>query len=210
MKTIIKLASVFILLIFFGSCARVFYAPDALTIAGYHKTIAIVPPKVSIAARRNVDAEAMKEQQKTESLNIQHEMYFWMMKRKSQGKILVDIQDVDNTNSTLAKAGYPATALSPAEICQVLGVDGIIASNYSLSKPMSEGAAVALGLLVGVWGATNEVMVTMNIQDAASGNQIWSYNHRYSGGLGSTPAQLVDGLMRNASRKMPYFVKNSN
>jgi hypothetical protein len=41
-------------------------------------------------------------------------------------------------------------------MCQILGVDGILTSNYSLSKPMSEGAAIALGVIAGVWGPTNE------------------------------------------------------
>ena len=34
------------------SCAKVFYAPDARYLAGSHKIIAIIPPKVSIAARK--------------------------------------------------------------------------------------------------------------------------------------------------------------
>ena len=32
----------------------------------------------------------------------------------------------------------------------ILGVDGIMTSNYSLTKSMSEGAPVALGLLIGM------------------------------------------------------------
>jgi hypothetical protein len=38
-------------------------------------------------------------------------------------------------------------------------------SNYSLSKPMSEGATVAVALLVGAWRATNEVTVSLSIND---------------------------------------------
>ena len=56
-----------------------------------NKTIAIIPPTVSIAAGRKTDAEAIKEQQKTESLNFQKEMYAWMLKRKKQGKMTQEI-----------------------------------------------------------------------------------------------------------------------
>ena len=77
-----------------------------------------------------------------------------------------------------------------------------------MSKPMSDGAAVALGVLVGVWGTTNEVHVSLNIKDCQYDKLIWNYDHKYSGSVGSSPARLVDGLMREASRKMPYFRRN--
>ena len=67
------------------SCAKIFYTPDARSLAQDQKIIAIAPPKVSIAARKNVDGAALIEQQKTESVNFQREMYGWMLKRKMQG-----------------------------------------------------------------------------------------------------------------------------
>jgi hypothetical protein len=119
------------------SCAKIFYSPDARYLASTHKIIAIIPPRVSIAARKKVDAAALIEQQKTESINFQREMYSWMLKRKMQGKILVDIQDVETTNAKLAAAGFGDTNfLTPSDISKVLNVDGILTSNYSLSKPM--------------------------------------------------------------------------
>ena len=49
--------------------------------------------------------------------------------------------------------------MTPSEICAVLGVDGLIGSNFGLSKPMSDGAAIALAVLGAGGGATNEVRV---------------------------------------------------
>jgi hypothetical protein len=188
-----------------SSCAKIYYSPDAKSRANSHQLIAIAPPIVSIAARKKVDAEAMKEQQKTESANFQKEMYSWLLKRKMQNRIFVEIQDVETSNAKLRKAGYfDDNPMSPNEICEVLGVDAIITSNYSLAKPMSEGAAVALGLLVGVWGSTNNTTVTLEIHDRETKKLLWNYNHKVSGSVGSSPAQLVDNLMRNASKKMPY------
>ncbi len=194
-------------IILLPSCAKVFYSPDATKLAKKEKIIAIVPPKVSIAASKKIDAESLKEQQKTESVNFQEEMYSWMLKRKMQGKISPEIQDIETTNAKLKKAMYPDTPLTTSEICDVLGVDGIITSNYSLSKPMSEGAAVAIGLLFGASGSTNEVHVTLGINDCPNKKLIFNYDHKFSGSLGSSPARLVDGLMRSASKKMPYVIK---
>ena len=193
----------------FQSCAKVFYAPDARYLAGTHKIIAIIPPKVSIAARKKVDAAALIEQQKTESINFQREMYSWMLKRKMQGTIFVDIQDVETTNAKLAAAGFQdGKFLTPTDLCNVLSVDGILTSNYSLSKPMSEGAAIAMAVLVGWWAPTNEAVASLSIHDGGSDKMIWNYDHKLSSSL-SSPARLVDELMRQASRKMPYFTSGS-
>jgi hypothetical protein len=187
------------------SCAKIFYSPDAIQLARAQRVIAIAPPKVAIAARKNIDGVALIEQQKTESVNFQREMYGWMLKRKMQGTIFVDIQDVETTNAKLANAGFGTEQiLTPDDMCNILGVDGILTSNYSLSKPMSEGAAIASALLVGFWGATNEATVSLSIHDQSANKMIWNFDHRLSSSLGS-PAGLVDALMRQASREMPYF-----
>ncbi|MEZ4772532.1 MAG: hypothetical protein R3D00_05055 [Bacteroidia bacterium] len=207
MKTSKKLLLVLVSGILLSSCAKIFYSPDAYVLADSHDIIAILPPSVSIAANKKVDAEAMKEQQKTESINFQKEMYSWLLRRKMQGKIRPEIQDIETTNATLKNAGYPENAFTPEEMCGILGVDGVLGSNYALSKPMSQGAAVALGVVFGVWGATNEVTVALDIKDCENNKLIWNYNHRFSGSVGSSPAMLVDGLMRHSSKKMPYILK---
>jgi hypothetical protein len=205
-----SLISLIVAVFLLQSCAKVFYAPDARYVASAHKTIAIVPPKVSIAARKKVDAAALIEQQKTESINFQREMYSWMLKRKMQGTIFVDIQDVETTNALLSDAGFKDPGLlTPAELSRVLNVDGILTSNYSLSKPISEVAAIALAVIAGWWAPTNEAVVSLSIHDSGSEKMIWNYDHKLSSSL-SSPSRLVDELMRQASRKMPYFTSQNN
>lgn len=207
MKTKTSLLLILIVTISAG-CAKIYYSSDATTVAQKHQLIAIAPPSISIAPSKKIDGQALIEQQKTESINFQKEMYSWMLKRKMQGRINVEIQDVETTNAKLKKAGYyDGTPLTPVEICEILGVDGAITSNYSLSKPMSEGAAVALGLLVGVWGATNSATADLSIHDLKTKKMIWNFNHKMSGSTFSTPAQIVDALMRQASKKMPYVTQ---
>ena len=188
------------------SCAKIYYTPDCFSLANSHKTIAIIPSKISLKASKKVDAESMKEQQKTEALSFQKEIYSWMLKRKMQGRIKVEILDVETVNAKLSKAGYfNDSILSPKDICTLLKVDGILTSSFSLSKPMSEGAAVAVGLLVGAWGSTNEVGCDLEIHDASQSKMIWSYNHKLNGGTFSTASRVVDALMRKATKKLPYY-----
>lgn len=190
------------------NCARIFSTPDARSLAQSQKIIAIAPPRVSIAAKKNIDGAALIEQQKTESVNFQREMYSWMLKRKMQGNITVEIQDVETTIALLKKEMVNEDKnLTPEEMCQILGVDGILTSNYSLSKPMSEGAAIAVGLIGGTTGKTNEAVVSLSLHDSGTKKMIWNYDQKISSSLG-TPARLVEDLMRQASRKMPYFTRN--
>jgi hypothetical protein len=77
-------------------------------------------------------------------------------------------------------------------------------SNYSLSKPMSQGAAVAVAVLIGVWGTTNSTAVDLAVHDYKTKKMIFDYNHKMGSSFGS-PASLVDALMRQASKKLPYY-----
>jgi hypothetical protein len=202
-NTLLLLIALVALLV--SSCAKIFYSPDAYTLAHSQKFIAIVPPTVSITAKKNVSAEAMKEQQNTESISIQKEIYSWMLQRKMQGKISQEIQDVVTTNAILKKTGYPENPLTTVQLCEALGVDGILTSNFGLSKPMSDGAAIAEALLSDTRSSTNEVHASLSISDYKNNKLIWNYDYKSSGSLGSTSSKLVDDIMREASLKMPYM-----
>lgn len=69
---------------------------------------------------------------------------------------------------------------------------------------MSDGASIALGLLVGFWGSTNTAIVNMSVNNGADGTLLWNYNKKVRGGLGSSPEDLVNVLMRKASRRLAY------
>jgi len=191
------------------SCAKIYYSPDANSIANRHRKIAILPPKISITPRKKDDPISLQNQQKVESKNFQLEMYSWLLRRKMQNKIRVEILDIETTDAKLLNMGYPGEkVMTPSEVADALGVDAVLTSNFSLSKPMSEGGAIALGIVFGIWPSTNQVLVNMELHDHAKEKLIWSFNHKLSGSAFSTPALLVDGLMRRASKKMPYTINN--
>ena len=206
MKTSLKqILSLLVISILFSSCASVYMAPNAKQQSVAHEIVAILKPNVSIKARWNDSLEAIKESQRTSATEFQQEIYSYMLFRKSKGQMFVEIQDVDETNALLNKNNVDIRSLTSSELCKLLGVDALITSNFGLSKPMSTGGAVALGLLTGYEGSTNEVVVSMSIKDCKTKSLLWKYDHTHQGGLGSTASKLVDGLMRNASKKMPYF-----
>jgi len=193
-----------------NSCGpKIYMDPNAASIVQNHQSIAILPPKVSIAPQKKVDAAALLEQQKAESVNFQKETHSWLLKRKAQEKIGITIQDVETTNALLNRAGFSNdyTTLTPGEIADILGVDAVMSSSYSLAKPMSQGAAIALALLVGFYGSTNSATVNLSLYDKLNNKMFWKYNHKAEGSMLSSPAMLINSLMKNASKKMPYSIK---
>lgn len=176
-----------------------------------HKTVAILPAEVTIQLRPNqakgMTAEQMEDLRLKTAYEVQEKMQGWFLRRGEKFNYTVSFQDVIKTNAKLKEAGISYADLSTTDrskIAKVLGVDAVMQDRMSMEKPMSEGAAVAVGLLVGAWGNTNKVNTTINIHDGTSGNLLWKYDYTASGSVGSSTTRLVDALMKNATKKFPY------
>lgn len=187
------------------SCARIYKSPEMEGRASRHRIVAIAPPEVALFPRKVPNAEVLKAQQDALSLSIQYSLWSWMARRQQQGRMRINIQDIETTNARLKAAGYfEGKALTPAELCDILDVDGLITSRFSMSKPISEGAAIAIGLLTDTWGPTNDIVVSMDIHDHDTRQLIWNYNRNIQGSVGTSEDRLVNALMRHASKRMPY------
>ena len=157
---------------------------------------------------KDMDDEKLNRLEKAEGEGIQTAMYSWFLKRKKRGKLQnLEVQDPKVTTALLKKKDIDyntITDYTPQELAIILGVDAVITGDYETDKPMSEGASIALGLLVGFWGSTNSAVVNMSINDAANGTLLWNYNKKVRGSIGSSPEDLINILMRKASRRMAY------
>jgi hypothetical protein len=191
------------LIFILASCAKVYYSPEAENASRNHRIIAVVSPKVSIPPQKKMTNEELMDLTIKESETFQYEMVAWLLKRKGENKINVDILDATTTIAKIQNASTPGKLLTPVEMAEILDVDAVITSNYKLTKPMSTGAAIATTLLFG-FGNTNEVNVTMELHDRANKKMIWNFSHAVSGGLFSSSDQLIEEVMRIASKKLPY------
>ncbi|UZO80977.1 hypothetical protein NBT05_00495 [Aquimarina sp. ERC-38] len=190
--------------------------PDFDQIAKDHKIIAILPFSTTVKLRpkqmKSMTPEQLKDLERGEAASIQQAMYSWFLKRKKRGKLQnLEIQPPKTTMALLSKKSIDYNSLkeyTPQEIANILEVDAVITGDYRTDKPMSEGASVALGLLIGFWGSTNNAVINMSVHNAADGVLLWNYNKKVRGSLGSTPDDLINILMRKASRRLSY-TKNS-
>ena len=187
---------------------HLFEHPDFETIAKDHKSIAIIPFSAKVSLRpkqmKEITPEQLKEMEISEGESIQTAMYSWFLKRKKRGKLLIDVQDPGKTNAILKKNQVDLEVTTPEELAKLLEVDAVITGKFETDKPMSDGASIALGLLVGFWGTTNSATVNMSIHNAKDGMLLWNYNKRVVGSLGSSNDQLINKLMRKASRRLGY------
>ncbi len=189
------------------ACANVYTDPTAGREIASHKLIAILPPAVTIQPTKKMTAEMVESQQRLESQNFHGEIVSWLLKRKSQGKMRVGVMGYEETVALLERGGYyTGPRMTPVELAKALGVDAVIASNFAMAKPMSTGAAIASQILIG-YSNTNQIAANLTLYSAEDGKQLWSYNHSIAGGLGSTSGTVTDQLMRNASKKLPYFIR---
>lgn len=179
-----------------------------------HKIVALLPSAVDITLRPNemkkTTSQQIHESEEKTGFMIQDKMYSWFLKRSNKFKYTVTFQDISKTNAILVKNGITYSELrnkTKEELAQLLGVDAVISSRASMKKPMSDGAAVAMGLLLGAWGSTNDVETSININEATNGDLVWKYDYVVSGSVGSSTDRLVNALMRNASKKFPYNAK---
>lgn len=214
MKKNLFLVVLFITTTYFSQTS-LYENPQFDEIAKNHKSIGILPFKATVKLRpkqmEKMTAEQFKRLEINEGKSIQLAMFSWFLKRKKRGKLTtIEIQDPTKTTALLKKKNITQDNLSeytPEELAKILGVDAIISGSYETNKPMSEGASVALGLLIGFWGTTNSAVVNMNVHNAADGVLLWNYNKKVRGSIGSSPDDLINKLMRKASRRLSYTKK---
>lgn len=191
---------------------EIYVNPNFKSLAGDHKTLAILPFKTIIKLRpkqmEKMTTEQFAQLQKDEGLAVQSSLQSYFLKRKEQHNLNVTFQDLMTTNALLAKNNVTQENIdqfTPQEIAKILNVDGVISGILSSDKPMSDGASAAMGILVGYYGSTNSGKCTININDGDSGELLWKYEKTLSRSLGSDTNTIINAMMRKASRQLPYI-----
>ncbi|WP_271770392.1 hypothetical protein [Aquimarina algiphila] len=203
MRKLILISILFLNFITYGQ-THLYENPKFDEIAGNHKIIAVIPFSSSVELRpkqmKKLSDSDLKKLEKDEGYSIQSAMYSWFLKRKKRGALKIDIQDISKTNAVLLKKKISLNnykEYTPKELADILEVDAIIMGDFSTNKPVSE--------LVGVfWGNTNSATVNLNIYNAKDGELLVNYNKNVKGSLGSSPDDLINKIMRKASRRIAY------
>lgn len=183
-------------------------APNLKAELAKHKTVAILPFRVTISFKKmpkNFDAEGNKLQEINEGVNMQQGMYTYLLRK--QKDYTVGFQDIDRTNILLKKAGAynKLDEMLPDSLCKMLGVDAVIKNSYAYEKTASEAGAIAKTILFGgLGGKTASGSLTMQIYNASNGTLLWRFYKEMNENAFSSADELMERMMRKVSRNFPY------
>lgn len=192
--------------------AQKYTNPRFAEITGSHQTVAILPFRVTIDPNRlpkNMTAEMIASEQKSEGLDFQRQLYARFLARQEVSGYSIAFQDVDMTDALLAKAGITYENMAEHtknEIAKALGVDAVVSGSIARSQPMSTGAAIATGVLLGglYMGSTHRVDINMSIHNGADGALLWSYDHTDKGSLSNSSEAMAKSLLKKVAGQFPY------
>jgi hypothetical protein len=194
----------------FESAKQVYTAPGMKDSIAIHKTVAILPFRVTISYKRvpkNFDAEANKLDEQKAGVNLQQGMYTFLL-RKSE-KYSVTFQETERTNALLKKAEVidKLDEILPDSLAKILGVDAVIKCSYAYEKTGSEAGAIAKVILVGGAGKTGSGGLTMQIYNGQSGALLWRFYKEMNENISSNGNEIMERMMRKVSRNFPYEKK---
>ncbi len=196
-------------------CATVYQSEDFAEYQQRHKTVAILPPAVSINAesfKTGTPIETIESQQDEESAVFHRQLYAQLLAQQKKRAYSVEFQDVEDTLARLARENVDAKTLrtmTRAEIAKMLEVDAVMSLRLYRDKPMSAGVAVFSVLMAGA-SVANEVQVNLSVHDGQTGRLVWNFDHLISGGLVSSAEGMARSLMKGISKKFPYETKSKS
>ncbi len=172
-----------------------------------HETLAIVPFIAHLELKKAVDRDELSILAEKEGYAVQNALETYFSKRKKRKKFNVDFQNIMNTNAILAQNNINYDNIdtyTTQELCKILDVDGIISGNLNLNILLSEGVPTDFSILDYFSGDANYGRIGVKISDGDTGKLLWKYENEISKKTGKNTTELIDKMMKTASRKFPY------
>ena len=172
-----------------------------------HKVLAILPFVAHLDLKKKVDSTALTTLAKREGYAVQNALETYFSKRKQQKKFSVAFQNIANTNAILAQQGISYENIdiyTTQQLCDILNVDGIISGSLNLNILLSNGIPTDFNVLDYFSGDANYGRIGIKISDGSTRKLLWKYEHEISKKTGKNTTELIDKMMRSATRRFPY------
>ncbi|RNC89570.1 MAG: hypothetical protein ED555_08840 [Allomuricauda sp.] len=172
-----------------------------------HQVLAIIPFITQLELEKNLSQEESKKLAEREGYAVQDALETYFSRRKKRKKFNVEFQNVKNTNALLKKKGVDYNNIdiyTAKELSQLLEVDGVISGSLDLNILLSKGVPTDFSLLDYFNGASNYGRIGIKISDGATGKLLWKYERQITKKTGKNTTELIDKMMKKASRKFPY------
>ncbi|NAY90426.1 hypothetical protein GTQ34_00705 [Muricauda sp. JGD-17] len=172
-----------------------------------HKVLAIIPFITNLDLDNEVDANELTKLARREGFAVQNALETYFSKRKKRKKFNVEFQNIEDTNALLSQNGIKYSDLdiyTTQQLCKFLKVDGIISGTLKLNILLSEGVPTDFSLLDYFSGDADYGRIGVKVSDGETGKLLWKYEKGITKKTGKNTTELIDKMMKMASRKFPY------
>ncbi|MFT4790697.1 MAG: hypothetical protein ACI9KR_000304 [Arcticibacterium sp.] len=172
-----------------------------------HQKIAILPFLASVQLDEVVPKENQKNLESSEGYAVQNALETYFLKIQKRKKYSVSFQNTKDTNAFLKKKNIDYQNLdiyTIEELAEILGVDAIISGNITLNVQLSKGNSKEFKIIDYLTGNTKYGRIGVKVSDASSGKLLWKYEKQIDRKTGKNTQELIESMMRQASRKFPY------
>lgn len=174
-----------------------------------HKTLAIVPflATLKLDDGERLDKRQLEALEEQEGYAVQNALETYFLKRKKKKRFSVEFQDIKNTNALLAKHNITIENIdiyTTQELCDILGVDGLISGNLTLRVLISKGVPEAMFDFLSLFKESDYGRIAIKISDGDTGKLLWKYEKTINRRSGKNTRAIIEAMMRKLSRKFPY------
>lgn len=172
-----------------------------------HQVLAILPFLTNLDLKDEISRNELKQLEEKEGYAVQNALETYFSKRKRKKKFSVEFQNTKNTNALLAQKNITYKNIdiyTIKELSAILQVDGIISGNMDLNIILSKGVPTEFSFLDYFLGDSNYGRIGIKISDGSSGKLLWKYERKINKKTGKNTNDLIDRMMKLATRKFPY------
>lgn len=172
-----------------------------------HKILAIIPFFTNLELKENVNEVDLKKLEEREGYAVQDALETYFGRGKKRKKFSVDFQNTKNTNAMLAQNEITYANIDTytiKQLSEILDVDGIVSGNLDLNILLSEGIPSDFSFIDYIMGDANYGRIGIKVSDGVTGKLLWKYEKEINKKSGRNTTDLIESMMKKATRKFPY------
>ncbi|AXG72095.1 hypothetical protein KORDIASMS9_04358 [Kordia sp. SMS9] len=208
----------FILIICFGiqqsNAQKKIYVSDSFEeLSKDHQIIAILPFQTTLnlkSDKKTYSEAQLKELELSEGIAVQQALESYFLNRKRKKKLKIEFQDINTTNRLLHKAEITSEDMdlyAPQELCKILKVDAIISGTLTSRLLLSKDVDTSFDLVTYLKGKSDYGKIIIKLSNKNNGKLLWRYEKTINRKSGKNTRNIINKMMRIASRKFPYEEK---
>ncbi|MEM6718198.1 MAG: hypothetical protein AAF611_02685 [Bacteroidota bacterium] len=214
MKKVVVLVVLFCVGMQLSNAQKRIYVSDSFDeLSKDHKIIAILPFQTTLnlkSDKKSYTKEQIAELEQREGIAVQQALESYFLDRKRKKKLKIEFQDINTTNRLLKKAGIEAEDMdiyAPQELCKILNVDAIVSGSLTSRLLLSKDIDTSFDLVTYLKGKSDYGKIIIKLSNKGNGKLLWRYEKTINRKSGKNTQNIINKMMRKASRKFPYEEK---